>query len=97
MYLDDWLILYSDIRRNFSTNLHVGIIIKEERSSLVPSQSPIFVVASLNMKTGKVLLTQFVQISLTMSTLPARAWNLPYYVNSPSQGLALSFGIHGQP
>lgn len=89
MYLDDWLIVgpsYSDTLQSLSRTIQLtqelGFIINAEKSSLVPSQNPVFLGASLNMTAGKasptmercLALEECIRLFLTSSTLPARAW-----------------------
>ena len=83
-YLADWLILYSDTCQSSSTNLQIRLIINVGRSSLVPSQSPTFLGAFP--QPGRLMWPHQSGICS----------NIPYSVNSPSQGLTLSFWIYGQ-
>ncbi len=89
MYLDDWLIVgpsrtatLQALSKTVQLTQKLGFIINQDKSSLVPTQKPVFLGASLNMTTGRAspslercrVLEDCIQLFLSATTLPARAW-----------------------
>ena len=89
MYLDDWLILGPTsqdtllaLQQTVDLTLRLGFIINTAKSSLTPSQQPIYLGAVLNLATGKatptldrcLALQGCIQVFMAASFLPARMW-----------------------
>ena len=89
IYLDDWLIVgpsraatLQALSKTIQLTLELGFIINAEKSSLIPSQNPVFLGASLDMTSGRATpsidrctaLEECVHLFLSSASLPARVW-----------------------